>query len=87
MDSAGKVEPYRAEWNVKSLDGLPGLESARAERGGLRLVWWGRVSNWARWYRSHIEWALLVAVAASHFCAQEVFSALVFALAVPLLVN
>ncbi|PLB40483.1 uncharacterized protein BDW47DRAFT_88300 [Aspergillus candidus] len=86
LNRVGKLEGYRAEWNTQSLDGLPGLESARKESGGLRSVWWGRVGNWSRWYRTHIEWVVVVAMVAFHFYAYDVYP-VILALSFPLLLS
>ncbi|PLN79393.1 hypothetical protein BDW42DRAFT_186774 [Aspergillus taichungensis] len=84
MDRGDKLEPYRAESNLRSLDGLPGLESARKANGGWRLVWWGRVSNWCRWYRTHIEWVVVMAMVVFHFYSFDAYF-VILALSFPLL--
>ncbi|CAZ79760.1 unnamed protein product [Tuber melanosporum] len=49
----GNLETYRAEWNSSSLDGLPGLRSARREKGE-RALWVGDLL--ARAKRVGREW-------------------------------
>ncbi|RPB09131.1 hypothetical protein P167DRAFT_548362 [Morchella conica CCBAS932] len=61
MVSQGKMDDYEVEWNSDSLDGLPGLRSAR-RHGGERWLWVGDAK--ARVKRVFGEWdALLVGVA------------------------
>ncbi|KAI5842894.1 hypothetical protein DFP73DRAFT_456624, partial [Morchella snyderi] len=61
MVSQGKMDDYEVKWNSDSLDGLPGLRSAR-RRGGERWLWAGDAK--ARVKRVFGEWdALLVGVA------------------------
>ncbi|PWW71940.1 hypothetical protein C7212DRAFT_360280 [Tuber magnatum] len=49
----GGLQKYRAEWNSNSLDGLPGLRSARREKGE-RALWAGDLL--ARVKRVGYEW-------------------------------
>ncbi|KAI4145817.1 MAG: hypothetical protein LQ340_006149, partial [Diploschistes diacapsis] len=37
-DDGRGLENYRAQWNVRSLDGLPGLRAARRDNGEILLV-------------------------------------------------
>jgi hypothetical protein len=41
-----KMQEYRKEWNANSLDGLPGLRSARRARG--EILWLTDLQTWLR---------------------------------------
>ncbi|RHZ46067.1 pyridoxamine 5'-phosphate oxidase family protein [Aspergillus thermomutatus] len=48
-----QLRSYQQQWNVRSLDGLPGLWSAIKDNG--RSVWVGRARNWLRHHGEEIE--------------------------------
>ncbi|KAL4928649.1 DUF1446-domain-containing protein [Aspergillus undulatus] len=50
---AGHSRAYQAEWNSRSLDGLPGLRSALQDKGQSVLL--ARFGNWTRYHRDEIE--------------------------------
>ncbi|PYH89120.1 pyridoxamine phosphate oxidase family protein [Aspergillus ellipticus CBS 707.79] len=48
-----ELQEYQKEWNVRSLDGLPGLRTALKDKH--QLIWLGQMGNWARRHRDEIE--------------------------------
>ncbi|KAI9373356.1 hypothetical protein BJX61DRAFT_533203 [Aspergillus egyptiacus] len=50
---AGDMRAYQEEWNSRSLDGLPGLQSALQDKGQSILL--AKVGNWTRYHRGEIE--------------------------------
>ena len=46
-----KTRDYQAEWNAKSLDGLPGMRVARKDNG--EVLWWGDLKERLRKASGH----------------------------------
>ncbi|KAF7586674.1 hypothetical protein BBP40_008497 [Aspergillus hancockii] len=53
--SAGQMRAYQQEWNSRSLDGLPGLQSAVADNH--KSVWRAQLGNWVNRHREEVEMA------------------------------
>ncbi|OOG00683.1 hypothetical protein ASPCADRAFT_511623 [Aspergillus carbonarius ITEM 5010] len=50
---SNELRAYQKEYNVRSLDGLPGLNTALKDNH--QLIWLKQVGNWARRHRDEIE--------------------------------
>ncbi|MCJ1340840.1 hypothetical protein MMC09_006136 [Bachmanniomyces sp. S44760] len=50
---SNSLHTYQADNNADSLDGLPGLKSARREKG--EVLWWGDLKAWVRRVRGQWE--------------------------------
>ncbi|PYI11836.1 DUF1446-domain-containing protein [Aspergillus sclerotiicarbonarius CBS 121057] len=50
---SNELRAYQKEYNVRSLDGLPGLHTALKDNH--QLIWLKQVGNWARRHRDEIE--------------------------------
>ena len=50
---SNELRTYQKEWNVRSLDGLPGLHTALKDNH--QLVWLKQLGNWTRRHRDEIE--------------------------------
>ncbi|KAE8393329.1 hypothetical protein BDV23DRAFT_149486 [Aspergillus alliaceus] len=53
--NAGQMRAYQKEWNVRSLDGLPGLHSALRDNN--KSVWRARLGGWMNRHRDELEMA------------------------------
>ncbi|KAE8375060.1 hypothetical protein BDV26DRAFT_268722 [Aspergillus bertholletiae] len=51
--SADKMRAYQQEWNVSSLDGLPGLHSALRDNN--KSVWRAQLDGWMNRHRDELE--------------------------------
>ncbi|PWY66454.1 DUF1446-domain-containing protein [Aspergillus heteromorphus CBS 117.55] len=47
------LQAYQKQWNVRSLDGLPGLRTALKD--DRQFIWLGQMGNWVRRHRDEIE--------------------------------
>lgn len=55
----GQLQAYHEQWNQKSLDGLPGLQSAQTHKSNTKLIWLGRLGDVIRGHRGIIEMIVL----------------------------
>ena len=47
------MQTYQQEWNTRSLDGLPGLQSALKDSG--HYIWRVELENWLSRHRTKVE--------------------------------
>lgn len=60
MVSSGKTQEYQQECNNRSLDGLPGLQSAL--RDGGNPIWRLKLENWLNQHRDEVKTVKVLAL-------------------------